>query len=336
MPHNLLLDLLGVYTFTLRACVCVGLGPLVCVGPVAVGPGPVENSEALAGSATVSVRPLTSLLRGRLVLDAEASGVYVTVRQSDNFSWFGYPEDTKPHSSRDFFPGLKGGSVWTGGDEGAQRGAGWGNNSTNTAPRNNNSNSVGVSAEARVDGRQLNEVHSEVPTEQIESAQTLRDIARALTVRGQQALEASRAARPDNTSSHSAGALDTQHTTSAQGVPTKLGNAPLASAAAATQDARGNNNNNSPPYGQAPHSPPEQERQEEGGRPLVEVRRITATCAAVDAFTPHDAFPRQFRNLHAELRLGSDYRWLELDAKAQAVARNPRSFRHAPPPPSLS
>ena len=55
-----------------------GLGPLVCVGPVAVGPGPVENSEAVAGSGTVAVCPLASVLRGRLVLDVDAGGLYVT------------------------------------------------------------------------------------------------------------------------------------------------------------------------------------------------------------------------------------------------------------------
>lgn len=46
----------------------VGLGPLARVGPLVVGPGPVERSSFSVAAATVRVSPMQSLLRRKLVL----------------------------------------------------------------------------------------------------------------------------------------------------------------------------------------------------------------------------------------------------------------------------
>jgi hypothetical protein len=83
-----------------------GVGPLMCTDAVAIGPGVAELSELELAGATVHVRPLASLLGWRLVLDADLLEPRVTVRQAENYSWFGYPDDTSP-SARNFLPGLQ-------------------------------------------------------------------------------------------------------------------------------------------------------------------------------------------------------------------------------------
>jgi hypothetical protein len=83
----------------------LGLGPLVALGPIAVGAGPVEKSSATLERVRLRLDVGASLARARLVLTLAASGAEVDLRQADNFSWFGFPDDTAP-SSRDFAPGL--------------------------------------------------------------------------------------------------------------------------------------------------------------------------------------------------------------------------------------
>lgn len=92
-----------------------GLHPLVSMGPIAVGAGPVERSSAVLERVSLRVDPLQSLLRGRIVLALKASGAEVHLKQASNFSWFGYPDDTSP-SARNFLPGIAGASEEKGQD----------------------------------------------------------------------------------------------------------------------------------------------------------------------------------------------------------------------------
>lgn len=54
-----------------------GIGPLASVGPVALGPGPVERSSTSARHVTVGLDPLQSALQRRLVLDVRVHGAQV-------------------------------------------------------------------------------------------------------------------------------------------------------------------------------------------------------------------------------------------------------------------
>ncbi|CAL8466123.1 g5659 [Coccomyxa elongata] len=83
----------------------VGLGPLAAIGPVDLGPGPAERSSAALQELIVRVDPVQSLVQGKLVLQLHADAAKVSLVQADNFSWFGYPDDTEL-SARNFFPGL--------------------------------------------------------------------------------------------------------------------------------------------------------------------------------------------------------------------------------------
>lgn len=83
-----------------------GIHPVASIGPVDVGPGPAEKSTTTIDRVSVSVDPFRSIVRGRIVLAFKASNAQVHLHQADNFSWFGYPDDTEP-SSRSFVPGLE-------------------------------------------------------------------------------------------------------------------------------------------------------------------------------------------------------------------------------------
>jgi len=82
-----------------------GLHPLASVGPITLGEGPVERSTATLERVSLGFSPIQSIFRGRLVLTVRVGGAEVHLKQADNFSWFGFPDDTTP-SSRDFVPGL--------------------------------------------------------------------------------------------------------------------------------------------------------------------------------------------------------------------------------------
>eukprot|EP00884_Botryococcus_braunii_P001435 jgi/Botrbrau1/11292/Bobra.0038s0058.1 len=84
----------------------VGATPLAAVGPVSVGPGPAERSSVSLPRVLVCVDPLQSLLQKKLVLTFRANHAQVSLVQGHNFSWFGFPDDTSPLSSRDFVPGI--------------------------------------------------------------------------------------------------------------------------------------------------------------------------------------------------------------------------------------
>ena len=89
----------------------VGMGPLAAVESITVGQrGAVERSEGFVGSAKVRLKPGASLLQRRLLFDLEVSDADVTLRQAENYSWFGFPDDTQP-SARDFVPGARGGGA---------------------------------------------------------------------------------------------------------------------------------------------------------------------------------------------------------------------------------
>lgn len=82
----------------------LGLTPLVCLGPVTVGPGCAEGSSAQVQRLTVGLDNVQSLLQRRVVLTVRAHQARVELVQGPNYSWFGYPEDTTP-SARNFLPG---------------------------------------------------------------------------------------------------------------------------------------------------------------------------------------------------------------------------------------
>eukprot|EP00891_Asterochloris_glomerata_P005156 jgi/Astpho2/5156/Aster-x0241 len=83
----------------------LGLHPLAAIGPVRVGPGPIEHSSALLPNVRISMDPVQSLVQRQVVLK-----IHIPAAQLDNFAWFGYPDDTIP-SARDVLPGkMKGGS----------------------------------------------------------------------------------------------------------------------------------------------------------------------------------------------------------------------------------
>ena len=78
----------------------LGFGKVLEVGPVVLGPSDTEKSIVEIDSLKISYDVLRSILRRKLVTEVRLEGVNATLRQGANNSWFGYPEDTKPLSSR--------------------------------------------------------------------------------------------------------------------------------------------------------------------------------------------------------------------------------------------
>jgi len=78
----------------------LGFGKALEVGPVVLGPSETEKSIVEVDSVKISYDVLRSILRRKLVTEVNLEGVNATLRQAANNSWFGYPEDTTPLSSR--------------------------------------------------------------------------------------------------------------------------------------------------------------------------------------------------------------------------------------------
>ena len=76
----------------------LGLHPIARIQGVSVGPGDVEKSNATVDTVDLHLNPLKSIFCGRLMLAAKCDGVDVHLKQADNFSWFGFPDDTTPSS----------------------------------------------------------------------------------------------------------------------------------------------------------------------------------------------------------------------------------------------
>ena len=75
-----------------------GLHPLGRIRGVSVGSGAQEKSSGEIETVDVCVNPLKSIFHARLMLGAVCEGAELHVRQADNFSWFGFPDDTVPSS----------------------------------------------------------------------------------------------------------------------------------------------------------------------------------------------------------------------------------------------
>lgn len=75
-----------------------GLHPLGRIRGVSVGSGATEKSSGEIETVDVCFNPLKSILHARLMLGAVCEGAELHVRQADNFSWFGFPDDTVPSS----------------------------------------------------------------------------------------------------------------------------------------------------------------------------------------------------------------------------------------------
>lgn len=86
----------------------LGFGKFLEVGPVVLGPSETEKSIVEVDSVKISYDVLRSILRRKLVTEVNLEGVNASLRQGENNSWFGYPEDTNPLSSR---PTLQLGSI---------------------------------------------------------------------------------------------------------------------------------------------------------------------------------------------------------------------------------
>lgn len=305
----------------------LGFGPLVKVGAVSVGPGPVERSEGTLGSATVSVRPLRSVLQRRVVLDADISSLFASVRQADNYSWFGFPDDTEP-SSRELFPPADDSEAAGGG---GGRGAGV---ATRAAPPAGGAKSGGApsskslavheapaSEDTRVIGADV------VKGAGIAGRADAAVRARRKLVSGAEAVVAEvLAAARDALVERAVGDGMQSASGAAAALPGSRGDGgwvtalPLASASAAAA-------------GGTTAAGGEGRHEERGSLPPVVVRRVTASDASIDAFVYGDAHARQFRNVAADLRLGRGYGTLGLEVTGDAVARDARCLRCTMPTP---
>lgn len=78
----------------------LGAGSFLDVGPLVIGPAEAERSIVEVAKVKLSLRPIASLLQFKIVVAAHLEGVQATLRQGDNGSWLGYPEDTLPLSAR--------------------------------------------------------------------------------------------------------------------------------------------------------------------------------------------------------------------------------------------
>jgi hypothetical protein len=125
-----------------------GLHPLGSVGPISVGAGPVEGSEATLERVSLGFSPLQSIFRGRLVLTVKIGGAEVHLKQADNFSWFGFPDDTVP-SSREFVPGLTEDPKKKNGGNGGGNGGSSGGGSGSAPATTNNVSAASSSRKSR-------------------------------------------------------------------------------------------------------------------------------------------------------------------------------------------
>lgn len=80
-----------------------GLMPVASLGPVRVGPGPVESSSASVEEVMLGLDAWRSIVQREVVVTLALRGVQADLVQCHNLSWFGYPDDTSP-SARDFLP----------------------------------------------------------------------------------------------------------------------------------------------------------------------------------------------------------------------------------------
>ena len=78
----------------------LGAGSFLDVGPLVIGPAEAERSIVEVANVKLSLRPIASLLQFKIVVAAHLEGVQATMRQGENGSWLGYPEDTLPVSAR--------------------------------------------------------------------------------------------------------------------------------------------------------------------------------------------------------------------------------------------
>ena len=112
-----------------------GLTPLASVGPVSVGPGSLERSSVRVARVELGLDVGQSLSQRRVVLTARAKEAELHAVQADNYSWFGYPDDTVP-SSRNFLPGLRrsGGGGGSSSEDGSSGSSGSGSSSGGGGP----------------------------------------------------------------------------------------------------------------------------------------------------------------------------------------------------------
>lgn len=76
----------------------LGFHPLGRMSGVSIGPGRVERSHARLQTVDIQLKPFKSIFYGKLMLSIKGDTVDLHVKQADNFSWFGFPDDTVPSS----------------------------------------------------------------------------------------------------------------------------------------------------------------------------------------------------------------------------------------------
>lgn len=96
----------------------LGCGSFLDVGPLVIGPAESERSIVEVAKVRLSLRPIASLLQFKIVVSAHLEGVQATLRQGENGSWLGYPEDTLPLSARPTISIPKRGGAGVGDDAG--------------------------------------------------------------------------------------------------------------------------------------------------------------------------------------------------------------------------
>ena len=99
----------------------LGCGSFLDVGPLVIGPAESERSIVEVAKVRLSLRPIASLLQFKIVVSAHLEGVQATLRQGENGSWLGYPEDTLPLSARPTISIPKRGGAGVGDDAGGRR-----------------------------------------------------------------------------------------------------------------------------------------------------------------------------------------------------------------------
>lgn len=76
----------------------LGVHPIANVGPIQIGPGSVEQSYGSIESLDIRFSPLRSIFSGRFLFSVKSQGAVLHLKQANNFSWFGFPDDTYPSS----------------------------------------------------------------------------------------------------------------------------------------------------------------------------------------------------------------------------------------------
>ena len=315
----------------------LGLGPLAAIDDVAIGPRDAEQSEVTVGSTVVRLRPGISILRRQFVFDIEVQDVHATVRQADNYSWFGFPDDTTP-SARDFVPGLgadeeaevrdDSGTHAGGGNGGGGSGGAWlpGGSS---GWRPGQGHVPGHHARAPHESAQRHGTgdnavgggHRGAPASR-QDAQRQQGARSSYASAGnhRDAFVPSRPAPRSHALHSSSRHQHTERTSSAhQGGPSRAP-PPLASASAAAHPLP-------VPRANMPVATLAEQPSGSSQRPWCALRRVTIADGAISIYVHGAETPRELSGVAGTIMLGRDYRTMDLCVSADGHRRPESTFR---------